>query len=84
MLAEEGRVRRQIDLILVAIDLEERAGLILTEAEVDAAQSLGDLAGAVAGRLHPAPDRDGRATELVIEAARRVAPRMLDEAGSCG
>ena len=81
MLAEEDRICRQIDLLLVAIDLEEHAGLVLTDAELDAARSLGELAGAVAGRLHPAADREARAAELVTEAARRAAPRLLAEAG---
>jgi hypothetical protein len=84
MLAEETRVGRQIDLVLVAIDLEEHAGLVLTDGEVDAARSLEDLVRAVAGRLPPATDREARATELVAEAARRVAPRLLGEATSSG
>ena len=84
MLAEEGRIGLQIDLLLVAIDLEEHAGLILTDAEVEAAQSLAGMSGAVARRLDPAPDREARATALVAESARRVAPRLLGDAANNG
>lgn len=84
MLAEEAKIGRQIDLLLVAIDLEEHAGLILPDAEVEAAQSLAGLSDAVARRLDPAPDKEARATAFVAEAARRVAPRLLDEAASNG
>jgi hypothetical protein len=84
MLAGEARIGRQIDLLLVAIDLEEHAGLILTDAEVEAAQSLAGLSGAVARRLDPAPDQDARAAALVAEAARRVAPRLLGDAAYDG
>ena len=84
MLTEEARIGRQFDLLLVAIDLEEHAGLILTDAEVEAAQSLAGLTGAVARRLDPAPDQEARATALVAEAARRVAPRLLGDTASDG
>lgn len=77
MLAEEARIDRQMELILVAIDLKEHAGLVLTENEVDAARSLEDLARAVAGQLPSTTDREARATELVAAAARRAAPRLL-------
>lgn len=82
MLTEEGRIGRQIDLILVAIDLEEHAGLVLTDAEVEAAQSLASLSIAVARRLDAAPDKEAKATALVVEAARRVAPRLLGDTKS--
>src|SRR5262245_24144959 len=63
MLAEEDRIGQQIDLLLVAIDLEEHAGVVLADGEVDAARSLVDLVRAVTGRLRPAADAEARATE---------------------
>jgi hypothetical protein len=79
MLREEARVHRQVGLLLVAIDLEETAGLILTDGEVNALRSLDDLACGVVGRLPPGMDREARAAELVAEAARRVAPQLLGQ-----
>jgi hypothetical protein len=82
MLAEEARVGRQVDLIAVAFELDEQTGLvILDSSEFDAAGSLSDLVRVVAGRLPPSADREARAAELVVETARRVAPRLLSEAG---
>src|SRR5262249_43515582 len=77
MLAEEDRIGQKIDLLLVALDLEEHAGLVLTEGEVDAARSLEDLVRAAAGPLHPAADCEAGGAELVGEAVRRAAPRVL-------
>ena len=37
MLAEESRIARQVDLILVAIDLEDQTGINLTDAELEGA-----------------------------------------------
>jgi hypothetical protein len=84
MLTEEARIGGQVDLLLVAIDLEEHTGLVLTDAEVETAQSLAGLSSAVARLLDPAPDNDARATALVTESARRVAPRLLGDATNKG
>jgi len=79
MLREEARIGQKVDLLLVAIDLEEHAGMILSDAEVEAAQSLAGMCNVVAQHLDPAPDREAKAATLVTEAARRVAPRLLGD-----
>jgi hypothetical protein len=77
MLAEEARIGRQVDLLVMALVLEEPAGLVLTDAANNAAHSLEDLDRAVAGRLYPAADCEARAAELVAEAAGRAHPGCL-------
>jgi hypothetical protein len=79
MLAEEARIGGEVDLFQVGYELSERFGL--PDDEFLAAGSLGELAHAVAGRLDPAADREARATEIVAEAARRIAPLLLSETG---
>jgi hypothetical protein len=78
MLAHEARIHRSYNLLLVACELD-RDGVALSDGELEAAHSLGDLARAVADHLHPVADREARAAELVTEAARRVAPELLSE-----
>ena len=89
MLAESARMCQQIDLFWVAFDLHERLGSIILDEplgatiaddEGGAGLSLDGLVRAVAGLLLPAADAETRAAELVGEAARRVAPRLLSEA----
>lgn len=70
---------REIDLFFVGYELQQ-AGVDLSDGEVEAAQSLEDLAGAVAGCLPQSADREARAAEIVTDAARRFAPRLLDGA----
>lgn len=82
MLQEEARIGRQIDLIIVSLALDEQNGWAITDsADRSEELSLDGLIHSVAALLHPAADREARATELVTEVARRVAPRLLSEAG---
>jgi hypothetical protein len=80
MLAHEARVRHEVDLVRVGYELHLKYGL--PDLEIIAARTLGDFALSVAYRLRPAADREARATEIVTETARRVAPALLGEAGS--
>ena len=83
MLAEEARFRREVDPLLVAFNLEQQASLGISDSELDAIQSLDDLARAIVGRLSPTADREARAAELVADAARRIGRvYLLDEAGA--
>jgi hypothetical protein len=66
--------RRAVDLFVVGYELQIAAGVDLSDSEVDAARSLGDLTRAVATHLPRAADE---AAELVTEVARRVAPDLL-------
>lgn len=79
MLAEEARIGRQIDLSLVAIELEEHKHWVILDCKDGNELSLEGLIRTVAGLLHPAADCEARAVELVTEAARRVAPLLLSE-----
>ncbi|WP_020474763.1 hypothetical protein [Zavarzinella formosa] len=83
MLAEEARFRREIAPIVVAFELEEEAGRVIPDNELDAARSLDDLARVVAVNLPPMAGRETRAAELVAAAARRSGyAYLLDETGA--
>jgi hypothetical protein len=79
MITEEARIGGEVDLFRVGYELSERYGL--PDDVLLGAQTLGDLARAVASRLDPVGDREVRAAELVAETARRVAPLLLSESG---
>jgi hypothetical protein len=79
MIAEEARIGGEVDLFQVGYELSERYGL--PDDVLLGSRTLGDLAHAVAGRLDQAADREARATEIVAEAARRIAPLLLSETG---
>jgi hypothetical protein len=83
MLAEEARFGREVDPFLVAYELTEEAGLAIPDRELDAVQSLDDLARAVADHLPQEAGREARAAELVAGAARRSGcAYLLGETGS--
>ena len=85
MIAEEARLRpvidRAVDMCQVIMYVEDHTGLAFPPGD-DAVESLEDLVQVLAGRLDGTGDREARAAELVAEAARRVAPRLLSEATS--
>jgi hypothetical protein len=79
MLAEEVRIGGEVDLFLVGNELRKQFDL--QDDVLLGSRSLEELARAVAVHLDPAGDREARATELVAQTARRVAPLLLSEAG---
>ena len=79
MLAEEARIGGEIDLFNVAYELSEPYDL--QDDVLLGSRTLEDIAHAVAGRLDQSPDRETRATEIVVEVARRLAPLLLSENG---
>jgi hypothetical protein len=76
MRATAAKIGGLIDLANVAMELEDLAGLALTDRELAPVQSLEDLIRLVASRLHPVPESEARAAELVARAAQRVAPHL--------
>jgi hypothetical protein len=79
MLAEEARINGEIDLFSVGYELSERYDL--QDDVLLGSRSLADIAHAVAGRLDQSSDRAARATEIVAEVARRIAPLLLSDNG---
>jgi hypothetical protein len=83
MLSVEARFKREVGPILVGVEVEERTGMRIPDSVFDAEPSLNVLVRAVADRLPPAADREAKAAELVVEAARRSGSSwLLGEAGS--